>query len=84
MTELLCVQGAFIGSVALGLNDSGLPDVHSYEDDHASNGEPGLANFATSVLSPLEAQGRGFSHGHTKTLGVPRTAEAKLRQMFVF
>ena len=31
---------------------------------------------------PLEAQGRGFSHGHKKTMGVPRTAEAKLRQMF--
>ena len=36
MTELLCIQGAFIGSVALGaMNESGLPDVHSYEDDYA-------------------------------------------------
>ena len=26
-------QGAFIGSVALGLRDSALPDVHSFEDD---------------------------------------------------
>ena len=34
------------------------------------------------MLGPLEAQGRGFSHGHKKTMGVPRTAEAKLRQMF--
>ena len=83
MTELLCIQGAFIGFVALDtMNDSGLPGVHSYEDDYASNGEPGLANFATAVLDPLEAQGRGFSHGHKKTMGVPRTAEAKLRQMF--
>ena len=38
--------------------------------------------FATSVLDPLEAQGRGFSHGHKKVMSVPRTAEAKLRQMF--
>ena len=82
MTELLCIQRAFIGSVELSdMNDSGLPDVHSHEDDYASNGEPGFANFATSVLSRLEAQGRGFSHGHMKTMGVPRTAEAKLRQM---
>ena len=57
-------------------------DVSSYDDDYASNGEPGLADFATSVLSSLGAQGRGFSHGHKKTMGVPRTAEAKLRQMF--
>ena len=64
------------------MNDSGLPDVCSYEDDYASNGQPGLANFATSVLDPLEAQGRGFAHGHKKTMGVPRTAGAKLRQMF--
>ena len=83
MTELLCIHGAFIGTWALNaMNDAGLPRVQSYEDDYASNGEPGLANFATSVLDPLEAQGRGFSHGHKKTMGVPRTAEAKLRQMF--
>ena len=83
MTELLCIHGAFIGTCALNaMNDAGLPRVQSYEDDYASNGEPGLANFATSVLDPLEAQGRGFSHGHKKTMGVPRTAEAKLRQMF--
>ena len=58
------------------------PRCTSYEDDYASNGEPGLANFATALLSPLEAQGRGFSHGHTKVMGVPRTAEGKLRHMF--
>ena len=80
MTEMLCIHGAFIGR--FGMNSAGLPAVHTFEDDYASNGEPGLANFATSVLSPLEAQGRGFSHGHKKVMGVPRTAEAKLRHMF--
>ena len=34
------------------------------------------------MLDPLEAQGRGFSHGHKKIMGVPHTTEAKLRQMF--
>ena len=26
--------------------------------------------------------GRGFPHGHTNVMGAPRTAAAKLRQMF--
>ena len=64
------------------LTKPGLPAVHSYEDDYASNGEPGIANFATSMLEPLEAQGRGFSHGHKKVKGVPRITEAKMQQMF--
>ena len=82
LSEMLCVQDAVIGQVRLdAFSDSMLPRCTSYEDDYASNGEPGLANFATSMLSPLEAQGRGFSHGRTKVMGVPHTAEGKLRHM---
>ena len=83
MTELLGVQDAFIDELVLDpFQKSRPPRCTSYEDDYASNGEPGLANFATALFSPLEAQGRGFSHGHTKVMGVPHTAEAKLRHMF--
>ena len=83
LTEMLCVQDAFIGEVSLNVVPNSMPPrCTSYEDDYASNGEPGLANFATALLSPLEAQGRGFSHGHTKVMGVPHTAEGKLRHMF--
>ena len=31
---------------------------------YASNGEPGLANFASALLAPEEAEGRGFAHTH--------------------
>ena len=54
----------------------------THEDDPASNGEPGLGNFASGMLEPLEAQGRGFGHGHKKVVGVPRASEEKLRRMF--
>ena len=41
LEELLGIQGAFIGSLALRAGSEGLPDVYKYEDDFASNGEPG-------------------------------------------
>ena len=79
MTELLGVQDAFIDELVLDpFQKSRPPRCTSYEDDYASNGELGLTNFATTLLSPLEAQGRGFSHGHKKVMGVPRTDEGKL------
>jgi len=53
-----------------------------YEDDIASSGEPGLANFATSMIEPLEAQGRGFAHGHKKVTGLPSVSVRKLKEMF--
>ena len=59
-----------------------MPSSFSFEDDYASNGETGLANFAAALLAPEEAQGRGFAHTHKKVMGVPRTSEDKLRQLF--
>ena len=43
----------------------------SQEDDFATSGVPGLAGFATAAFEPLEAQGRGFQHGHRKVCGLP-------------
>ena len=56
--------------------------MREYEDDFASIGEPGLANFAAALLEPLESQARGFTHGHKKVIGVPRASEEKLRKLF--
>ena len=52
------------------------------EDDFASTGEIGIAHFVRSALKPLEAQGRGFSHGHEKVISVPRSRAARLKQVF--
>ena len=82
ITELLCIQGAFIGNIQLGSLEQ-LPSRYEVEDEYASNGEPGLANFATSMIEPLEAQGRGFAHGHKKITGVPSQSVKKLRNMFL-
>ena len=41
------------------------------EDAFASSGRAGLANMLRGALKPLEAQGRGFSHGHGKQNGLP-------------
>ena len=82
ITELLCIEGAFIGKYQLGSLEQ-LPSRYEVEDEYASNGEPGLANFATSMIEPLEAQGRGFAHGHKKITGVPSQSVKKLRNMFL-
>ena len=33
-------------------------------------------------MKPLEAQGRGFTHGHEKIISVPRTRAARLKHLF--
>ena len=85
ITELLCFDEAYIGRLNLGTQDEGLdaaPSRYNLEDDYASTGEPGLANFGVSLISPLESQGRGFSHGHKKVMGVPTCRASVLQKMF--
>ncbi len=50
------------------------PSRYELEDDIASSAEPGLANFGAAMLEPLEARGRGFTHGHKKVMGCPNAA----------
>ena len=80
ITELVCCTRAMIGK-----HDLRSGDVQShffeFEDDYVSNGMPGLANFTTSLLEPLEAQGRGFSHGHKKVTGVPNCKAARIKDL---
>ena len=76
-TELLCM-GAFIGLRRYGIQKK----QPTREDDFASNIQIGIAQFPRSALKPLEAQGRGFTHGHGKYISVPRTRAARLKLLF--
>ena len=76
-SELLCMK-AFIGRKKYGYRDA----EPTREDDFASNGQIGIAEIPRSALKPLEAQGRGFTHGHEKVISVPRTRAARLKQLF--
>merc|ERR1712185_550031 len=76
-TELCCMD-TFIGVRRYGLQDK----QPAREDDFASNIQIGIAQFPRSALKPLEAQGRGFTHGHEKIISVPRMRAAKLKELF--
>ena len=76
-SELLCMK-AFIGLTKYGHRNV----EPAREDDFASNGQIGIAELPRSGLKPLEAQGRGFTHGHEKIISVPRTRAAQLKQLF--
>ena len=77
-TELLCMN-AFLGEHRY----NGDCLVPPQEDDFASTLQIGIAEFPRSALKPLEAQGRGFAHGHEKIISVPRMRAAKLKQLFM-
>ena len=48
---------------------------YAQEDGWASDGRRGLANWLRMLLKALEAQGRGFVHGHAKYMGHPNGKE---------
>ena len=76
--HLLCMTG-FIGERWYGKTGVREP---AREDDFASSLQVGLAQLPRSALKPLEAQGRGFAHGHEKIISVPRWRAARLKQLF--
>ena len=76
-TELLCTT-AFIGVQGYGRTRRG----PRREDDYATTCQIGLAQLVRSALKPLEAQGRGFEHGHEKLMCVPRARAARLKELF--
>ena len=43
------------------------------EDDFASSGDFGLAALLRALIKALEAQGRGFAHGHEQIHSEPMT-----------
>ena len=82
LTEVLGVQEAFIGSHRM--DDPEFPQKLRWakEDHLASNGANCLADFVESVLMPLEAQGRGFAHGHKKVISLPNYSSSILERLF--
>ena len=51
------------------------------EDDFASNGLRGLADFVTALLKCIESQARGFAHGHGKVHSIPDGTLGLLRRL---
>ena len=47
------------------------------EDDLASSGQRGLADYAAALLKCIEAQARGFAHGHGKAHSIPEGMQAQ-------
>ena len=62
--------------------ESRLVDFQHIEDDLCSAAELGLAGFAIDELEPLEAQARGFMHGHRKVYGIPEAMGPAVLQDF--
>ena len=75
--ELLCMM-AHIGVQGYGKTQRS----PRREDDYATTCQIGLAQIVRSAVKPLEAQGRGFEHGHEKVVSVPRTRAARLKELF--
>ena len=82
LTQILCVETAYLGNHVF--DDPEMPlRLRMAKDDHlASNGALGVAEFVESVLMPLEAQGRGFSHGHKKVISLPNYSASRLKTLF--
>jgi hypothetical protein len=53
------------------------------EDDFTSTGDFGVSAFLRALIKVLEAQGRGFAHGHEKHHSEPRTKAIDLIEMFL-
>ena len=53
------------------------------EDDFSSTGDLGISAFLRALIKVLEAQGRGFAHGHEKGHSEPRTKAIDLIALFL-
>ena len=53
------------------------------EDDFTSSGDFGVSAFLRSLIKALEAQGRGFAHGHENHHSEPRTKAIDLVMLFL-
>jgi len=80
--HLLCVRSTFLGQRKYDPCFKWI-DEPAVEDDFASNGDFGLAAFLRALIKALEAQGRGFAHGHEKLHGEPRTKAIDIIQLFL-
>ena len=53
------------------------------EDDFSSTGDLGISGCLHALIKVLEAQGRGFAHGHEKHHSEPRTKAIDLIALFL-
>ena len=65
--HLYKVDQAWLGNFRL----TSVNSFNDREDDFASNGLRGLADFTTAIFKCIEAQARGFAHGHGKVHSIP-------------
>ena len=56
-------------------------DHHAFEDDFASSGARGVVDYVLAALKVIEAQMRGYAHGHAKTHSVPNGHDEQQRIM---
>ena len=80
--NLLCVRRSSLGKRKYDPCSKwcGEPAV---EDDFASSGDFGVAAPIRALIKALEAQGRGFAHGHEKHHSEPRTKAIDIIQLFL-
>ena len=80
--NLLCARRVFLGKQKYD------PcfrwrDEPPVEDDFASSGDFGVSALLRSLIKALEAQGRGFAHGHEKHHSEPRVKAIDLIALFL-
>ena len=73
--HLYRVDKAWLGNFKLTCPTGGL----CREDEFASNGLRGLADFVTALFKCIESQQRGFAHGHGKVHSIPDGTQGLLR-----
>ena len=80
--NLVCTRRAFLGRQKLDPSHkwSNEPAV---EDDFASSGDFGVSALVRLTIKALEAQGRGFAHGHEKHHSEPRVKAIDIIQLFL-
>jgi hypothetical protein len=80
--NLLCARRSFVGKQKYDPCFK-WQDEPVVEDDFASSGDFGVAALLRALLKALEAQGRGFAHGHEKLHSEPITKAIDIIQLFL-
>ena len=80
--NLVCTRRTFLGCRKFDpcYKWAGEPAV---EDDFASTGDLGVSGLVRLTIKALEAQGRGFAHGHEKHHSEPRVKAIDIIQLFL-
>ena len=80
--NLVCTRRAFLGRQKLDPSHK-WSDEPAVEDDFASSGDLGVSSLVRLTIKALEAQGRGFAHGHEKHHSEPRVKAIDIIQLFL-